>query len=68
MSDRDSYYGRPILKQPTWTWEIPFYFFFGGMAGASATVATVAEIAATRAWRGARGRSRWAAWPSARRC
>ncbi|MEP6952916.1 MAG: NrfD/PsrC family molybdoenzyme membrane anchor subunit [Solirubrobacteraceae bacterium] len=55
MSARDSYYGRPILKQPTWTWEIPFYFFFGGMAGASATFATVAELAgeddlARRAW------------------
>ncbi|MGZ4275206.1 MAG: NrfD/PsrC family molybdoenzyme membrane anchor subunit [Solirubrobacteraceae bacterium] len=55
MSERDSYYGRPILKRPTWTWEIPLYFFFGGMAGASATVGTVAEIAgdddlARRAW------------------
>ena len=55
MSDRDSYYGRPILKQPTWTWEIPFYFFFGGMAGASATFAVAAEASgdeelARRAW------------------
>lgn len=50
-----SYYGQPILKQPTWTWEIPTYFFFGGMAGASATLAGLAElrgndVLARRAW------------------
>lgn len=39
-----SYYGRPILKEPTWTWEIPVYFFFGGLAGASADLALVARI------------------------
>ena len=22
-----SYYGRPIIKEPVWTWEIPWYFF-----------------------------------------
>ncbi len=43
-SARDSYYGRAILKQPTWTWEIPYYFFFGGMAGASAALAAVADL------------------------
>src|SRR5206468_7502153 len=31
----DSYYGRPILKEPVWKPEIPFYFFTGGLAGAS---------------------------------
>jgi hypothetical protein len=35
MSDADSYYGRPILKEPVWKPEIPTYFFFGGIAGAS---------------------------------
>src|SRR5438477_9594611 len=33
-----SYYGRPILKEPVWQPEIPFYFFFGGIAGASAVL------------------------------
>ena len=28
-----SYYGRPILKEPVWKPEIPFYFFTGGLAG-----------------------------------
>lgn len=50
-----SYYGQPVLKEPTWTWEIPTYFFLGGMAGASATLAGLAElrgnhVLARRAW------------------
>ena len=39
-----SYYGRPVLKEPTWTWEIPAYFFAGGLAGASADLALVARL------------------------
>ena len=31
-----SYYGRPVIKPPVWTWEIPCYFFTGGLAGVSA--------------------------------
>jgi hypothetical protein len=51
----DSYYGRPILKAPVWTWEIPVYFFFGGMAGAAAPFALLSELRgdealARRAW------------------
>jgi hypothetical protein len=40
-----SYYGRPVLKQPAWTLEVPWYFFFGGMAGASAPLAVAARAA-----------------------
>jgi hypothetical protein len=40
-----SYYGRPVLKEPVWTWEIPWYFFAGGLAGASAPLALVADLA-----------------------
>jgi len=39
----DSYYGRPILKEPVWTWEIPTYFFFGGLAGASSILSLLAR-------------------------
>ena len=39
-----SYYGRPILKKAVWTWEIPTYFFVGGMAGAASPLATVARL------------------------
>jgi DMSO reductase anchor subunit len=38
-----SYYGRPVLKEPTWTWEIPWYFFFGGLAGASSVLSLSAR-------------------------
>ena len=38
-----SYYGLPALKAPVWTWEVPLYFFLGGIAGVSACVAFVAQ-------------------------
>jgi hypothetical protein len=41
-----SYYGRPILKEPVWTWEVPWYFFTGGLAGASASLGLGARLAA----------------------
>jgi len=49
------YYGRPVLKEPVWTWEVPCYFFAGGMAGAAAPLALAAEMRgerglARRAW------------------
>ena len=40
-----SYYGRPVIKEPTWTWEIPTYFFTGGLAGASSVLSTSARLA-----------------------
>ena len=33
------YYGRPVVRPPVWTWEIPIYFFIGGLAGMSALIA-----------------------------
>ncbi len=50
-----SYHGQPVLKEPVWTWEIPAYFFVGGMAGASAGLAFCSglrgnEVLARRAW------------------
>jgi formate-dependent nitrite reductase membrane component NrfD len=41
---RESYYGLPVLKAPTWTWEVPLYFFFGGIAGVSACIAFFAHL------------------------
>jgi hypothetical protein len=38
-----SYYGQPILKEPVWSWEVPCYFFAGGMAGASQGLAWLSE-------------------------
>jgi hypothetical protein len=44
LTKADSYYGRPILKEPVWKPEIPFYFFFGGLAGASSVLHGVARV------------------------
>ena len=40
-----SYYGRPVIKEPVWTWEIPTYFFTGGLAGASSVLSSAARVA-----------------------
>jgi hypothetical protein len=39
-----SYHGNPILKPPTWTWQVPLYFFVGGVAGLSAVIALAAHL------------------------
>jgi formate-dependent nitrite reductase membrane component NrfD len=41
----DSYYGRPVIKEPVWTPEIPVYFFTGGLGGASAVLSLAATVA-----------------------
>jgi formate-dependent nitrite reductase membrane component NrfD len=41
---KPGYYGQPVVKPPVWTWEIPIYFFFGGIAGMSAVIASGAVI------------------------
>ena len=41
----ESYYGRPILKEPTWkTPDVPLYLFLGGLAGCSALLAEGAAL------------------------
>jgi hypothetical protein len=40
----NSYHGNPVLKPPTWTWQVPLYFFAGGVAGVSAVIALVARL------------------------
>jgi formate-dependent nitrite reductase membrane component NrfD len=55
MNEVRSYHGQPVIKEPIWTWEIPTYFFTGGLAGASAGLAYLAELRgndqlARRAW------------------
>jgi formate-dependent nitrite reductase membrane component NrfD len=42
------YPGRPILRRPVWTWEVPVYFFVGGVAGASALLGLAADLAGER--------------------
>ena len=43
-----TYYDRPVLKEPTWKWEIPTYFFTGGLAAGSALLAGGAELVGER--------------------
>jgi hypothetical protein len=47
-----SYYGRPILKPPTWkNPDIPVYLWAGGMAGTSSVLAVLADATARPALR-----------------
>jgi DMSO reductase anchor subunit len=40
-----SYYGRPIIKSPTWkTPEVPLYLFLGGAAGTSSIIGALGEF------------------------
>ncbi len=41
---KPGYYGQPVVKPPVWTWEVPLYFFFGGIAGMSAVIASGAVV------------------------
>jgi Polysulphide reductase, NrfD len=41
---KPGYYGQPVVKPPVWTWQVPLYFFFGGIAGMSAVIATGAAL------------------------
>ncbi|MDQ3849160.1 MAG: polysulfide reductase NrfD, partial [Actinomycetota bacterium] len=51
-----TYYGQPVLKEPIWKPEIAWYFFAGGLAGASAGLAYLAE----RSGNDELGRRAWA--------
>jgi hypothetical protein len=44
IQGQNSYYGLPALKPPVWTWEVPFYFFLGGISGVSGCMAFVAHL------------------------
>jgi formate-dependent nitrite reductase membrane component NrfD len=41
---KPGYYGQSVVKPPVWTWEIPLYFFFGGIAGMSAVIGSGAVL------------------------
>jgi hypothetical protein len=41
-----SYYGRPVLKEPIWKPEVPWYFFAGGLGGASSVLGRLARARA----------------------
>ena len=41
---KPGYYGQPVVKPPVWTWQVPLYFFVGGLGGMSAVIALAALI------------------------
>ena len=41
---KPGYYGQPVVRPPVWTWEIPVYFFVGGLGGMSAVIALGAVL------------------------
>lgn len=45
-SERDDqgYYGIPPIKEHTWTWEIPVYFWLGGIGSGAHVVSTIARL------------------------
>jgi len=53
---KPGYYGQPVVRPPVWTWEIPIYFFVGGLGGMSAVIAFGAllfhhfDVARTAIW------------------
>lgn len=42
--DLRSYYGRPVVKAPPWSDEIPWYLVTGGLAGGSAALGLAARL------------------------
>jgi hypothetical protein len=38
----------PFVKPPVWTWEVPLYFWFGGIASGAAFVAQACDVAGDR--------------------
>ena len=39
----------PMMKAPVWTWEVPLYFWFGGIASGSSFVALACDLAGDHA-------------------
>jgi hypothetical protein len=42
--DVRTYYQRPVLKEPTWRWYVPTYFFAGGLAAGSSLLAAGLDV------------------------
>ena len=41
--DGGGYYNYPVIRRPVWTWEIPVYFWLGGIAGGAYVTASLAQ-------------------------
>jgi formate-dependent nitrite reductase membrane component NrfD len=56
-----TYYDRPAIKEPTWVWAVPAYFYAGGAAGAAAVLGAVAQAADREGLHELVKRCRWVA-------
>jgi formate-dependent nitrite reductase membrane component NrfD len=43
-SPGSGYYDYPVIRKPVWTWEVPVYFWLGGMAGGAYLTASAAQL------------------------
>ena len=59
--DGETYYDRPVLKEPVWIWAVPAYFYVGGTAGASAVLGAAAQVLDREELDGVIRRCRWIA-------
>lgn len=41
---KEGYYGIPMLKRPTWGWEIAWYFYLEGISAGSFVIASLAKL------------------------
>ena len=44
QAKKAGYAGEPVIRPPVWTWEIPVYFFIGGLGGMAANVGCAAWL------------------------
>jgi formate-dependent nitrite reductase membrane component NrfD len=65
---RTGYYDLPVVKRPVWTWEIPVYFWLGGIAGGAFAAAAAADFFGTEDDRRAAARGFYAAAAAALAC
>lgn len=59
-ADDPTYYDRPVLKAPVWSWAIPLYYFTGGAAGACLVLGGAAQLDRTGRLDGMIRRCHWA--------
>src|SRR5207237_525617 len=59
--DGQTYFDRPVLKEPVWVWAVPAYFYAGGTAGAAATLGAAAQLLDRDELDGLVRRCRWIA-------
>ena len=44
LASDPTYYDRPLLKAPVWSWEVPLYYYTGGAAGACLVLGAAAQL------------------------